>query len=104
VGSRRLNLGTPVTTDIVGDASSIFQDLGSCGTEGMPLALPFPVEDAVKDVVDSARWEAEEVGRGLANYNSAQVDKVKGLNRRVAPSSALFRSPSLISRILAPTF
>ena len=95
--------GTPVATDIVGDASSTCQDLGSDGT---PPVLPLPVEDAVlveKDVVDDGRWEVEEVGRGLANYNSAQVDMVKGLNRCVAPSSALFRSPSLICPILAPT-
>jgi glutamate 5-kinase len=76
--------GTPVATDIV---------CGSDGTEGVPQALPLPVEDAVfveKDVVDNGQWEVEEVGRGLANYNSAQVDKVKGLNRCVAPS---FPSP-----------
>jgi glutamate 5-kinase len=87
--------GTPVTTDIVG-ASSTCQDLGSDGTEGVSPPLPLPVEDAVlveKDVVDSGRWEVEEVGRGLANYNSAQVDQVKGLNRCVAPSWVLFRSP-----------
>jgi glutamate 5-kinase len=99
--------GTPVATDIVGDASSMCQDLGSDGMERVPPALPLPVEDVVlveKDVVDEGRWEVEEVGRGLANYNSEQVDKVKGLNRCVAPSAALFRSPSLISRDLAPTF
>jgi len=70
-------------------------------------ALPFPVEDAVlveKDVMGGGRWEVDEVSRGLANYNSEQVNKVKGLNRCVAPSSALFRSPSLTSRILVPTF
>jgi len=99
--------GTPVATDIVGDTSSTCQDLGSDETEGVPPALPLPVEDAVlveKDVVDDGRWEVEEVGRGLANYNSAQVDQVKGLNRCVAPLSALFHSPLLISRVLAPTF
>ena len=98
--------GTPVATDIVGDALSMCQD-GSDGTEGVPAGLPLPVEDAVlveKDVADDGRWEVEEVGRGLANYNSAQVDKVKGLNRCVTPSSAHSRSPSLIFRVLAPTF
>jgi glutamate 5-kinase len=93
--------GTPVATDIV------CQDLGSDGTEGVPPALPLPVEDVVlveKDAVDDGQWEVEEVGRGLANYNSAQVDKVKGLNRCAASSSALFRSLSLISRDLAPIF
>ena len=74
--------GTPVATDIVGDAS----ELGSDGMEGVPPTLPLPVEDVVlveKDIVDDGLWEVEEVGRGLANYNSAQVDKVKGLNRCV---------------------
>jgi glutamate 5-kinase len=28
-------------------------------------------------------WEEVEVGRGLANYNSAQISKLKGLNRYV---------------------
>jgi glutamate 5-kinase len=85
--------GTPVATDIVGDASSMCQDMGSDGTEGVLPALPLPVEDAVLVEKDDGRWEVEEVGRGLANYNSAQVEKVKGLNRCVALSSALFRSP-----------
>ena len=78
--------GTPDATDIV------CQDPGSDGTEGVPPALRLPVEDAVlteKDVVDDGQWEVEEVGRGLANYNSAQVDKVKGLNRCVAPAFPL---------------
>jgi glutamate 5-kinase len=30
---------------------------------------------------DEGEWEVEEVGRGLANYNSVQIEKVKGLNR-----------------------
>jgi len=29
---------------------------------------------------DEGEWEVEEVGRGLANYNSVQIEKVKGLN------------------------
>lgn len=29
-------------------------------------------------------WEVEEVGRGLANYNSAQISRVKGLKRYAA--------------------
>ena len=31
-------------------------------------------------------WEDVEVGRGLANYNSAQISKLKGLHRYVDPS------------------
>lgn len=98
--------GTPVETDMVGDASLVCQDQGSEGAEGVPPALPLPVEDTVlveKDIVDDGRWEVEEVGRGLANYNSAQVDKVKGLNRCVVPSSAS-PPPSLTSHVLVPTF
>ncbi|TBU26091.1 glutamate 5-kinase [Dichomitus squalens] len=34
---------------------------------------------------DSAEWELEEVGRGLANYNSAQIDRVKGLRSSYIP-------------------
>jgi glutamate 5-kinase len=30
---------------------------------------------------EDPNWEDVEVGRGLANYNSEQIDKVKGLNR-----------------------
>ncbi len=32
---------------------------------------------------DDSEWELQEVGRGLANYNSAQLEKVKGLKRYV---------------------
>ena len=35
-----------------------------------------------------AEWELEEVGRRLANCNSAKIDKVKGL-KRYRPSSWL---------------
>jgi glutamate 5-kinase len=35
----------------------------------------------VEDNLVVIEWDLEEVGRGLANYNSAQIDKVKGLNR-----------------------
>ena len=30
---------------------------------------------------ESDAWEVKEVGRGLANYNSVQISRVKGLNR-----------------------
>lgn len=35
---------------------------------------------------ESDEWEVEEVGRGLANYNSAQIARVKGLKRLVSLS------------------
>jgi len=33
----------------------------------------------------TAEWEVEEVGRGLANYNSAQIERVKGLKSSYIP-------------------
>jgi glutamate 5-kinase len=87
--------GTPLATDIVGDVPSMRQDLGSDETEGVLPSLPLQGGDSMlveKGVVDDGQWEVEEVGRGLANYNSAQVDKVKGLNRCVPHSLALFLS------------
>ena len=47
----------------------------------------------VQKTVDGGRLTDDEmnvveIGRGLANYNSAQIDKVKGLNRCVAVTSS----------------
>lgn len=39
--------------------------------------------DRVNPDTGGENWEEVEVGRGLANYNSAQIDKLKGLNRCV---------------------
>ena len=39
---------------------------------------------AGEDGLDGFEREVEEVGRGLANYNSVQIEKVKGLNRFVS--------------------
>ncbi|KAH9057570.1 glutamate 5-kinase [Lactarius vividus] len=58
------------------------------GTESDGMDVPLPdhgdsvdsVVAAEKDAVDEDQWEVEEVGRGLANYNSVQIEKVKGLN------------------------
>ncbi|KAI0255306.1 glutamate 5-kinase [Lactifluus subvellereus] len=75
--------GTPRATETVADVSSVRPDLGSDGTEGGLVVSPLPGDDAAdrdREVVDDEQWEVEEVGRGLANYNSAQIDKVKGLN------------------------
>jgi len=38
---------------------------------------------ATDEVEESDAWEVKEVGRGLANYNSVQISRVKGLNRYV---------------------
>jgi glutamate 5-kinase len=43
------------------------------------------VEPVVAAEKHEGEWEVEEVGRGLANYNSMQIEKVKGLNRCVYP-------------------
>jgi glutamate 5-kinase len=94
--------GTPLATDTVGDGSSMCQDLGSDGTEGVLPLLPVQVGDAALVEKGIVEWEVEEVGRGLANYNSAQVDQVKGLNRCVSLVGSL-RFPSLIMRVSAPT-
>ena len=72
--------GTPLATETVGDSSSTRRDLEPHETEGVIPQLPLTECDTT---VDDGQWEVEEVGRGLANYNSAQVDKVKGLNRCV---------------------
>ena len=46
-----------------------------------------PVEDLASiDKPDATAWEEVEVGRGLANYNSAQITKLKCLNRYVCLS------------------
>lgn len=42
---------------------------------------------------ESDVWDVKEVGRGLANYNSVQISRIKGLNRYVSatmPMAALF--------------
>jgi len=47
-----------------------------------------PEEDHViveKPLEESDNWEVEEVGRGLANYNSVQIDRVKGLKSSYLP-------------------
>ena len=82
--------GTPRGTESVGDAPWMRQESGSDGTEGVS---PLTEDDTTVIEEDEGQWEIEEVGRGLANYNSAQIDKVKGLNRCVSPP--LF--PSLLA-------
>ncbi|KAF8549466.1 glutamate 5-kinase [Imleria badia] len=38
------------------------------------------------EVEESDAWEVKEVGRGLANYNSVQISRVKGLNSARIPN------------------
>ncbi|KAL4065153.1 Aspartate/glutamate/uridylate kinase [Scleroderma citrinum] len=38
------------------------------------------IDDETHVVAESDSWEVREVGRGLANYNSVQISRVKGLN------------------------
>jgi glutamate 5-kinase len=93
--------GTPLATETVAGVSFTRQDLGSDGTEGVLPELPL-TGDPVP--VDDGQWEIEEVGRGLANYNSAQVDKVKGLNRCVPRFLALPIYRILTARMVARTW
>jgi len=79
--------GTPLAAE-TDDASPTRRDTCPDGTEGALPVSPLTEGDAMlseKGAVDEGRWEVEEVGRGLANYNSAQVDKVKGLNSAYIP-------------------
>jgi glutamate 5-kinase len=92
--------GTPRATETVADPAWILQGPRSDGTEEVPL---LPEDDTVVVEKDDGLWEVEEVGRGLANYNSAQIDKVKGLNRCVSPSLVLFCPSSLTTGAAAPT-
>ena len=67
----------------------------SSGASLEPESRSFAEEASsqVQKAVDGGRLTDDEVnvveiGRGLANYNSAQIDKVKGLNRCVAVTSS----------------
>ena len=98
--------GTPLAPETVVDPPSTRQELGSDVTEGVLPELPLTEGGNVsveEGTADDGQWEIEEVGRGLANYNSAQVDKVKGLNRCVPRLLALFTFPVLTARMAART-
>jgi glutamate 5-kinase len=108
---RGLALSEPVTpfgAETVVDPSSTRQELVSDGTEGVLPELPLTEEGGnlsmEESTLDDEQWETEEVGRGLANYNSAQVDKVKGLNRCVLRLLALFIFPFLTALVAARTW
>ncbi|KAI0263745.1 glutamate 5-kinase [Gloeopeniophorella convolvens] len=77
--------GTSQTAE-TSESSPPRQDSGSDIAERV---LPLPEDDTVlveKDRDNSRnQWEVEEVGRGLASYNSAQIEKVRGLNSAHLP-------------------
>ena len=52
-------------------------------------------DDAGDTVEESDSWEIKEVGRGLANYNSVQISRIKGLNRYVIFMTLQFHSPTV---------
>jgi len=98
--------GTPLAPETAVDPLSTRQELGSGGAEGvlpeLPLAEGGNVSVEEGTAVDG-QWEIEEVGRGLANYNSTQVDNVKGLNRCVPRLLDLLIFPVLTARVAART-
>jgi len=60
------------------------------------------VDDDVGHVVEeSDSWEIKEVGRGLANYNSVQISRVKGLNRYVIFMTLQFHPLTVCVVVLA---
>lgn len=51
----------------------------SASFKALPEDETLSAEPETIEQEDGVEWELEEVGRGLANYNSAQIEKVKGL-------------------------
>ena len=81
---------SPSATPTIGSRTASNSDLTTLAQQLIHpsnLSLPNAIgEDQVvvlgdSDPVDS--WQLVEVGRGLANYNSEQIDKVKRMNRCV---------------------
>ncbi|KAI0737964.1 glutamate 5-kinase [Daedaleopsis nitida] len=91
------SLATEPNTPEINPAASLSSSISSIATmepldEEMTPSLSLktlPDEDVVvierENGSDVADWELEEVGRGLANYNSAQIDRVKGLRSSYIP-------------------
>ncbi|TFY72542.1 hypothetical protein EVG20_g485 [Dentipellis fragilis] len=84
---------TPTLMPIASMSSSI-SSLGSlsrtdsgANLADMSTLQPLPEDDTVVLQMDDeiGKWDLEEVGRGLANYNWAQIEKVKGLNSSYIP-------------------
>ena len=71
----------------ISSISSALEQLAPIDDDMTPSTAlkPLPEDDTVVIEralgMDVTEWELEEVGRGLANYNSAQIDRVKGLKR-----------------------
>ncbi|TFY77110.1 hypothetical protein EWM64_g6898 [Hericium alpestre] len=96
IGTTTTQPGTPNLMATASMSSSI-SSLGtlSCTASGTNLTSlgesgplgPLPEDDTVvmEGEDESEKWELEEVGRGLANYNWAQIAKVKGLNSSYIP-------------------
>ncbi|OCH88242.1 glutamate 5-kinase [Obba rivulosa] len=75
------------TLDVLETATSSLT-LRDIDTTPSTHTKPLPEEDHVlveRHDDESAEWDLEEVGRGLANYNSAQIQKVRGLKSSYIP-------------------
>jgi len=59
-----------------GSSSSLADDMTSDSQTVMDDEMPL-----IEKVDECEVWDCVEVGRGLANYNSAQISRVRGLNR-----------------------
>lgn len=59
-------------------------------------------DDAGDTVEESDSWEIKEVGRGLANYNSVQISRIKGLNRYVIFVMPQFHPPICVVVLVLP--
>ncbi|TFK45554.1 glutamate 5-kinase [Heliocybe sulcata] len=77
----------PTTPTIMAAASitSPVSSLETMSTSTVSVTKAVPESDVVLVERPEEDWEIDEIGRGLANYNSAQIDKVKGLNSSYLP-------------------
>ncbi|OJA15256.1 hypothetical protein AZE42_09110 [Rhizopogon vesiculosus] len=64
-----------------GSSSSLADDMTSDSQTVMDDEAPL-----IEKTYESDGWDCAEVGRGLANYNSAQISRVMGLNRSTCNS------------------
>lgn len=86
MASTRAGTPTLLPTSMTSSIASLQSLEGSMST---PLVSESVLPDEDHVLVDRAKdanetWEEVEVGRGLANYNSAQIGKLRGLNRYVS--------------------